>query len=213
MSRLDDTAGHRQTFVAGDNSAQLLTVYLQHHNCRSAHPAHTHRHTHIQACVTAAPVTFLNNGGHCHLFVGANAIKKMVDGADGAAGSRQKTDKGPRRERTAFSTERVACTNREHGSSSISCTLGCVFVFSYWGGGAGGRGCGARVVVVGGSYHRLHACERAFVCAPIQTVEPSLSFPDNAIVGFSWAAVVAEHLLICARVRQGGGSNHGHSWR
>lgn len=45
MSRLDDTVGHRQTFVAEDNSAQLLTVYLQHHNCRSAHPAHAHPHT------------------------------------------------------------------------------------------------------------------------------------------------------------------------
>lgn len=65
----------------------------------------------------------------------------------------------------------------------------------------------------GGGYHRLHACERAFVCAPIPTVEPSLSLPDNGIVGFSWVAVVAEHLLICACVRQGGGSNHGHSWR
>lgn len=80
------------------------------------------------------------------------------------------------------------CTNGEHGSSSNGRTLERVCVSFYRGGSI------------------VRACKRAFVCALNQTVEESLLFSDNAIVGFSWVAVVAGASFNMCMCVVGGGS-------
>lgn len=52
----------------------------------------------------------------------------------------------------------------------------------------------------------VRACKRAFVCALNQTVEEPLLFSDNAIVGFSWVAVVAGASFNMCMCVVGGGS-------